>query len=97
MGNLTFNLVAPAGNGVGAAVDTSAAGHEKTITVQAAFRGAVNIEISLDNGVTWAQVATFLNTGKKVVKFASRFMRVRRTGVPSIDPGLPNILRGLAE
>jgi hypothetical protein len=91
MSTLTENLVAPAGNGVGPGVDTSAMGGEKTITVQDDFRGTVNIEISCDGEATWAQVASFTNTGKKVLSFASQFMRVRRTGVPDNNPGLPNI------
>ena len=52
MGNSFFNLPVPPGNGVGAPIDTDAMGGEKTITVQDAFRGAVNIEISCDGGGT---------------------------------------------
>jgi hypothetical protein len=91
MANSFANLPAPAGNGSGAGVDVSTFGKLKTVTVQDAFRGSVNIEVSLDAGTTWAQVATFTNTGKKRVDVAAGQMRVTRSGVPVINPGLPNV------
>lgn len=91
MANLFLNIPATAGNGVGAPVDASGMGGKKTITVQESFRGSINIEVLLVDGSGWAQVATFTNTGKKVLNFASKEIRARRTGVPDIDPGLPNI------
>ena len=91
MDNEFEQLPVTPGNGVGAPVDTSAMGGTKTITVQDDFRGSVNIEISIDDGGSWTQIATFTNTGKKLVRFAAQKMRARRIGVPIIDPGLPNI------
>lgn len=91
MANLFVNLPATPSTGIGTQVDTSAMGGEKTITVQDAFRGSVVIEGSLDGGTTWFQAAVFTSTGKKVLDFAAQFARVRRLGVPQIDPGLPNV------
>ncbi len=91
MANLFANLPATAGDGVGAGVSVSGMGQLKTITVQDVFRGSVNIEVSLDGGTTWAQAATFTSPGKKKVNIAADEMRVARSGVPTIDPGLPNV------
>lgn len=92
MANLFFNLPTTPGDGSGAAVSTSALGREKTITVQGAYSGTVNVEVSLD-GATWAQVATFSGGAaeKRVVSVAARFMRASRSGVPLVAPGLPNV------
>jgi len=89
MANLFFSLPVPAGDGVGASVDTAACGGPKTITVEGAFRGAVNIEVSTDGGVEWATIGTFLRPGKKILVFAANRVRVRRLRVPAISPGLP--------
>jgi hypothetical protein len=93
MSNVFVNLPATA-NAVGAAVDTSAMGKKKTITVQGNFTGTLIIEISCDGGTTWAQRHLFSGTGKKVLDFAANRMRVRSSGVtlpaafsPSIDVG----------
>ena len=90
MANIFTNLVPPAGNGVGAAVDVSALGPLKTITVQGVFTGVVTVEYSEDGGVTFAQLASFAAGGKQTITLAARFMRVRRGGVGLI-PGTPNI------
>ena len=92
MANVFLNLPAPAGNGAGAAVDTSTLGKDRTITVQGTFRGTVNIEFSNEGaGGPWAQLTTFVQSGKVTVPVAARFMRVVRSGVPSISPGTPNV------
>ena len=83
MANLFINLPSPIG--IGTAQDTSLMGTPKTITVQGSIFGTVNVEISCD-GVTWAQIATFLNPGKKTLNFAAMQMRVRRSG-----RGTPNV------
>jgi hypothetical protein len=62
-------------------------GPEKTITVQTAFGGVVNIELSLD-GTTWAQVASFTQPGKKIINMPGFQMRVNRAGAVS---GTPNV------
>lgn len=93
MANLFFNLPTTPGDGSGAPVDTSDAGREKTITVQGAYAGTVNVETSCDGGATWSQVATFSGgaTGKRTLEFAAQLMRVTRSGVPLIAPGQPNV------
>jgi hypothetical protein len=92
MANVFLNLPVPAGNGVGASVDVSGLAGEKTITVQGSFGGVVTIEFSCE-GVAgpWAQAIMFSAPDQKQVSIAARFMRVRRKGVPSINPGSPNI------
>lgn len=85
MANLYFSLPIVA-NGVGAAVDVSAAGAEKTIVVQGTSVGIVTIEISCDAGVSWCELHTFFGTGKKVISFAANRMRVRQSGTPSAAP-----------
>src|SRR5574338_202837 len=84
-------LPAPAGSGVGTSVDVSALGVFKTVQVSDDFGGTVVIEVSEDGGTTWGAVLGFPDQGAKNVMVASDFMRVRRTGVPLVDPGLPVI------
>lgn len=84
-------LVAPAGDGSGAAVDTSALGLFKTAHVAGAFSGALAIDVSEDGGTTWGEAFTFLYGGARSVVIAADFMRVRRSGVPGVAPGLPVI------
>ena len=93
MANVFTNLPAPAGNGVGAGQDVSTMGRERTITVQGTFRGTVIIEFSNEAGGAgpYAQIEVFTAAGKKTVQIAAQFMRVRRSGVPTIDPGLPDV------
>lgn len=85
MANLYFSLPIVA-NGVGAPVDVSAAGAEKTIVVQGTSVGIVTIEISCDAGVSWCELYTFFGTGKKVISFAANRMRVRQAGTPTAAP-----------
>ncbi len=84
-------LVATAGNGAGASVDTSSLPLFKTIQVSGVFRGNVIIEFSCDGGVTWAQAASLQSPGVQSSIFAADFMRVVRNGVPVNAPGLPTI------
>jgi hypothetical protein len=85
MANLYFSLPIVA-NGVGAPVDVSAAGAEKTIVVQGTSIGVVTIEISCDAGVSWCELVSFSGTGKKVISFAANRMRVRQAGTPAAAP-----------
>jgi hypothetical protein len=89
--NQFFDLPAPAGDGVGATVDTSTGGLVKTITVQQSFFGSVTIEFSLDGGTTWVPLTTFTNTGKKTFSVPASRMRVRRAGTAGKPASLPNI------
>lgn len=82
-------LPAPAGTGVGSAVDVSALGVFKTVQVADDFRGSVVIEVSEDGGTTWGEQAGFQDPGLQSFNVAADFMRVRRTGVPGVEPGLP--------
>lgn len=92
MAKLAKNIQATEEDGIGEAIYTQAFGREKTVTVQGDFKGTVNIEISLDNGNSWGQIASFAKAGKKVLNFAAWRMRARRTGVPARNPGsLPNV------
>lgn len=97
-GALFAELVAPAGNGNGAAVDVSALGILKTIQVTDSFLGTLNIEVSEDGGTSWAEIASFVNAGGiKTLVIASEFMRVKRANVPTVNPGLPTIWIGGAD
>ena len=89
MANTFVTLPAPAGNGSGAGVDTSALGKERTITVQGTFRGSVIIEVSADGGTSWGELCVFTGRGGKTYQIAADFMRVTRAGVPDISPGTP--------
>lgn len=93
MPNLFFTLDVPANNGVGAATDVSAAGKEKTVQIDGAFRGTLNLEFSVDGGASWITFASFSPPGetKRVIPIAAQLIRVRRLGVPPIAPGLPDI------
>jgi hypothetical protein len=92
-------LVAPAGDGSGAGVDTSSLGSFKTVHVGGPFQGALNIEISEDGGATYQQKLSFQSgqAGVQSAVFVADFMRVSRNGVPTIDPGTPIINIGGTE
>lgn len=82
-------LPAPAGSGVGTSVDVSALGVFKTVQVSDDFGGTTVIEVSEDGGTTWGAILGFPAQGAKSAMVAADFMRVRRTGVPLVAPGLP--------
>ncbi len=89
---VTFaTLVATAGNGSGAAVDISALGTVKSVQVADAFRGTVVIEVSEDGTTEWGILQSFSAPGVQVATFTAHWMRVTRTGVPQVNPGLPVI------
>lgn len=90
MGNAFVDLPATAGDGTGAAQGTSLLGRLKTVTVNGTFKGSVTIELSLDGGTTWADVASFSAQGKKTLEFAADQMRVRRAGSQGVG-ATPNI------
>src|ERR1044071_1447970 len=95
-GSSFVQLPVPVGNGTGAPVDVSAMGVFKTPFVGGDFRGALNIEISED-GTNWATAFSFNNPGQISNSFAAQFMRVRRNGVPEINPGLPDVYLGATD
>lgn len=91
------NLPVTAGNGSGAGVDVSALGLFKTVHVGAQFRGATIIEVSNDGGASWSQEMAFNNPGQRSAIFAADFMRVTRSGVPIVAPGLPVVNVGACD
>jgi collagen type VII alpha len=87
-GTLFATLIAPAGNGAGAGVDTSTLGSFKTIQVAGELTGALQILISEDAGATYQTVATFHNPGiQSLDPLIADFMKVTRNGVPVVKPG----------
>jgi hypothetical protein len=97
-GTLFAALVAPAGNGAGASVDVSALGIFKTVQVGGPYRGMTLVEVSED-GTDWSQPFAFQSQspGYKSLVITAQFMRVRRNGVPKVDPGLPIVNVGACE
>lgn len=87
-GTQQATLPATAADGVGAAIDVSALGTTKTVQVGGTWRGNVIVEISED-GSDWGQPFSFQTPGAQTLAVAAQFMRVRRSGVPQIGPGLP--------
>jgi hypothetical protein len=85
-------LVATAGNGEGAAVDVSDLPLFKSIIVGGTYRGNVQIEVSEDGVSNWSQIGFgFPNAGLQSQEITAHYMRVVRSGVPLISPGLPII------
>jgi hypothetical protein len=81
MANFSINLPVPAGDGVGASVDTSSFGRIKTFILSGEFGSAtVTIEASADGGTTYAPLITFTRAGKKVIEIAASRMRTRVRG-----------------
>lgn len=87
-------LPAPAGNGVGGAIDVSTFGTFNSVQVTGQFSGAVIIEASED-GIDWLPCFAFNLSGvlgsKEVV---AQFMRVRRSNISAVLPGLPVVSLG---
>jgi hypothetical protein len=86
-------LVAPAADGAGAAVDVSLLPELKTVHIAEQFRGALQVEISADGGVTWNSVYSFQDPGQQSQVFTANRMRVVRNGV---TPGGPLPLVNIA-
>jgi hypothetical protein len=93
MPNLFVNLPLPVANGLGASVNTSTMGRDKTIVVSGTFPGAtITIEASVDGGVEFAPIAVFQSgSNKKIVPVAAEFLRVRVAGRSTIHPFAANI------
>lgn len=84
------SIPVPSGNGDGAGVDVDLP-QFKSVHVAGAFRGSISILISQDGGATYQEAMTFLSgqSGIQSKVFAADYMKVRRDGVPEIDPGSP--------
>lgn len=95
-GSQFVSLAVPAGNGVGAATDVSGLnGLFKTFQIAGTFKGTVIIEVGEDGTTDWTQpVSTTTPTAINLV-IASKFMRVKRSGVPEVAPGLPVVNVGI--
>jgi len=95
--NTYLDLPVPAANGVGASVDVTNLGRQKTISIDGAFGGAnVHIEASNDGGLTFATVATFVMPGTQPISAVVQFMRCRVANAPggvsaNCDVGGPTI------
>jgi hypothetical protein len=85
------------GTGVGAAVDVTALlGTFKTVQVGGPFQGTTIIEVSEDGATEWSQPFSFQTPGQQSAVIIAGFMRVRRVGVPVVNPGLPVVNVGFA-
>ena len=92
MSQIFTNLPAPTANGSGAAVDVSAYGPLKTITVSGGADCVVVIEMSNDPaGTYWAPVWVFQNGGQKSFNIACRWLRATvqqyLVGTPVVNVG----------
>jgi hypothetical protein len=83
MPNVFLSLPFPPSEGVGAAVDTSGLGAERTITATGPFDASVTIEASGD-GVIFSPIHTFNNPGKKLIPIAATQMRIRVENIKKI-------------
>lgn len=90
-GSTSFaNLNVPAGNGPGTTTDVSGLPDYKTVQIGGTFRGTVNIQISEDGTSSFETVMSFSAPGAQSGSFTAHHMRVQRTGVPDVSPGLPS-------
>lgn len=92
MANIFVNIPVPAANGAGAAVDMSAFGLSKTISVTGSFVASVTLEISNEAVPTsWAPLVTFNRPDGITIDAACIWMRARvqgfRSGAPVCDVG----------
>lgn len=87
-GTTLIELVAPAANGTGAAVNTSAQPTFQTIQVSGDFEGSLNVLVSEDGGTTFQTLASFSQPGIQTFSpLVADYMRVSRNGVPLVNPG----------
>lgn len=89
MANTFLALPAPGGSiGPGAAVDVSAMGATKTITVVADSNTTTTVETSNQAGAptNWSPVKTFDGSGEITVDIACRFMRLNVQELGASDP-----------
>lgn len=89
-------IIAPAVDGPGAAVDISALAFAKTIQVGNAFSGTLLLEASEDGVSNWATIASFTAPGQQQINFIAHHLRAKRNGVvaggllPIINIGAAN-------
>lgn len=93
--NTYVSLPVPAADGVGAAVDTSELGIDKTFTISDDFSGILHIEISNDGGATFFPALSIDRVDRKVVRaLVAQFMRVRRQGTDGFVGGSAEVRVG---
>lgn len=91
----TFTAVnVPAGNGAGVAVATGSLGEFKTVQVEGAFGGTLVVGISEDGGASFSPVMSFSAPGIQSLTFAADHIQISRSGVPTVNPGLPVVTIG---
>jgi hypothetical protein len=83
MANVFESLPFPAGEGIGAEVDTSKFGAEKTIVATGPFDASITVEGSGD-GIVFAPIFTFNSPGTRVLSVSATKMRIRVENVKSI-------------
>lgn len=97
-GTQFVELDVPLGNGAGMPTNVSGfTGLLKTIQVGGPFRGILLVEISVDGSTDWATIASFQAPNASTSVLVAAFMRVRRVGVPVIDPGVPVVNVGITD
>lgn len=89
-GTGVVNLPAPAADGIGAAVDTSALGTFNTVIVTGDFTGQLDVQISEDN-VDWTTCFTFFAPGFMSKEVVAEFMRVVRSNSNPLVPGAAGV------
>lgn len=99
MANVYVVLPVPAGDGVGAGVNTSGLAPLKTLSIDGGpFTGTVYIEASNDNQLSWApaDVLPFTSDAQVPGQLLAtvQFMRVRRTGTGPVPSGTPTVKVG---
>jgi len=92
-GNLFGNPAVPALNGIGAALDVSAHGPDKTIIVAGVFSGEIVVEGSMD-GTNYTPVVFTTGPVAAPVTGAYQNLRVKRRIVDETAPGTPIVSVG---
>lgn len=93
--NQFSSLVVPANNGVGAALDTSLFGSDKTVIVSGVFDATLTVEIAEDVGGPWSPVGRIDKTSNFLTfNTITRFVRVLVTDFVS---GAPTTSLGAAD
>jgi hypothetical protein len=87
MANVFVNIPLPTGDGVGAPVDVSALGREKTFQVAGTYQGTVTFEGSNDGGASWVTILTFTRPASKItLAVAVQQLRLAITGSNGVLP-----------
>jgi hypothetical protein len=85
--NKFIQLPAPVSGPVGAAVDVSALGSDKTIIIGGTFSGSLTVEASADGGLTWGPAGGSSSVKTLQISLSADMMRLRCTGNPTVWVG----------